>query len=92
MRQRDLAQAKLGLGVTSLERRDYQRALAQAAAVERTLERLVRAPGDLDAARIVAEARLLGGDVPSGQGAARRCRGAAPPRVCRARTDRAAHH
>jgi serine/threonine-protein kinase len=62
MRQRDLAAAELGMGQLRLARRDARGALRAAEIVESLLGPLTAKAGDLDAARIVAEARLLAGD------------------------------
>lgn len=62
IRQRDLASAELGLGELRLTRRDARSALRQAEAVERLLGPLTAKPGDVDAVRLLAEARLLAGE------------------------------
>lgn len=62
IRQRDVAGAELALGQVRLARGDAQAALAHAAEVERRLASAIARPGDDEAARLVAEARLLAGD------------------------------
>ena len=70
-RQRDLADAELGLGLTYFERGELDAAAARADAVERVLAPLLARGNDREATRRAAEGRLLAADVAARRGNAR---------------------
>jgi tetratricopeptide (TPR) repeat protein len=67
-RQRDLADAELGLGLTYFERGDLDAAAARAEEVERLLAPLLARGTDREATRRAAEGRLLAADVAARRG------------------------
>jgi tetratricopeptide (TPR) repeat protein len=71
-RQRDLADAELGLGLTYFERGTLDAAAAQADSVERLLAPLLTRGDDREAMRRAAEGRLLAADVAARRGNARK--------------------
>ena len=70
-RQRDLADAELGLGLTYFERGELDAAAARADVVERLLAPLLARGTDREATRRAAEGRLLAADVAARRGNAR---------------------
>ncbi|MSO45757.1 MAG: hypothetical protein EXQ59_03180 [Acidobacteria bacterium] len=70
-RQRDLADAELGLGLTYFERGELDAAVARADEVERLLAPLLARGTDREATRRAAEGRLLAADVAARRGNAR---------------------
>jgi tetratricopeptide (TPR) repeat protein len=70
-RQRDLADAELGIGLTYFDIGDLDAAADRAAEVERLLAPLLARGTDWEAARTAAEGRLLAADVAARRGDAR---------------------
>jgi tetratricopeptide (TPR) repeat protein len=67
-RQRDLADAELGLGLTYFERGELDAAVARAEVVDRLLTPLLARGMDREATRMAAEGRLLAADVAARRG------------------------
>ena len=84
-RQRDLADAELGLGLTYFERGELDAAAARADAVERLLAPLLARGTDREATRRAAEGRLLAADVAARRGNARLAQQLARSRACAGR-------